>query len=106
MRTGVMNKWGRLKNADLVLIRSSYFPSIGTAVQAANSYIVVHCSRDYLDPLKVTGKDYYVTSSCVSLGRKKEETLIKCYQHESLELYEWQVQLIIYQGCILGGAYV
>lgn len=60
-----MNKWGRLKNADLILICSSYFTSISTAVQTTNPYVIVDCSRNYLYPFKITGKDYYVTSRCI-----------------------------------------
>ena len=71
MRASGMDKWSWFKNADLILVCSSYLASISAAVKTTNSYIIVYCSRNNLYPFKVAGKDYYVTASCIGLERKK-----------------------------------
>lgn len=82
MGTVAMNKGSWLENADLILVSSSYFASIGTAVEAADPYVIVHCSRNDLYPLKIAGKDDNIASSCIGLEgatwkKKRKESCIK-----------------------------
>lgn len=67
MRTCTVDKWSWFENADLVLVCSRNLACISAAVQTADPYVVVHRSRNYLYPLKITGKNYYVTPGCVGL---------------------------------------
>lgn len=67
MGTVGMNKGSWLENADLILVSSSNFASVGTAIKAADPYVIVHCSRNDLYPLKVAGKDDNVASRCIGL---------------------------------------
>lgn len=67
MRTCAMNKWSWLKYADLILISSSYFASVSTTVKTTDPYVIVHSSRNNLYPLKIAGKDDYVTSCGIGL---------------------------------------
>lgn len=62
-----MNKGSWLEDADLILVSSSNFASVGTAVEAADPYVIVHCSRNDLYPLEVAGKDDNVASRCIGL---------------------------------------
>lgn len=67
MGTVAMNEGGWLKDADLILVSSSNFASVGTAVEAADPYVIVHCSRNDLYPLEVAGKDDNIASRRVGL---------------------------------------
>lgn len=69
MRACAMNQWRRLENTDLIFIRSGNFSCIGTAIQAADSYIVMYSSRNYLNSFKIAGKNYYIAACCVRLYR-------------------------------------
>lgn len=68
-----MNKGSWLEDADLILVSSSYFPSVGTAVEAADPYVIVYCSRNDLYPLEVAGKDNNVAPSCIGLEQATEK---------------------------------
>lgn len=70
MRTCAVDKWSWLKNADLILICSSYLASVSTAVETTNSYVIVHSSRNNLYPFKIASKDDYVTSCSIGLRKK------------------------------------
>lgn len=67
MRTGVVDERRRLEDADLVLVRCCYLPSVGGAVHATNAHIIVYCARDDLHALERAGENHNVTAGCVDL---------------------------------------
>lgn len=65
--TVTVNKGSWLEDTDLILVSSSNFASVGTTIEAADPYVIVHCSRNDLHPLEVAGKDDNVASRRIGL---------------------------------------
>lgn len=56
------------KDAHLILVSCSYLAGIGTTIQTTDSDVVVYSSRNDLNPFKIVGQNYYVTTSGVCLN--------------------------------------
>lgn len=67
MRACAVNERSWLKNADLILVRSSNFASVSAAVQTTDPYVIVHSSRNNLHSLEVARKDDYVAAGSIGL---------------------------------------
>ena len=63
-----LKNWSYLQHR---LTYVTYLPRVGTAVDTCHLDVPVYSSRNYLNSLEITGKNYYITSCCIGLKSHK-----------------------------------
>lgn len=60
----------RFKNANFLFVGRCYFPGVGWTVQTADSNVVVHSSRNDLNPFEIACENYNVATGGICLQGK------------------------------------
>lgn len=74
MRRILANEWGRLEDANLIVVGGSYFARVRGTVQTADANVIVYGARYDLYPFECAGQYDDVASGRIRLNDSKTET--------------------------------